>query len=113
MIHELTGGLIQMNAHWIMSDGACRMILLGIIVVVTFAAVMIVCAKEELWKVCAVMAVFLLAGAALIYAGTRQPKIQEIRACASGPVSLEQVGTRYDIVNVDGKELTLRVRNAR
>ena len=46
----------------------------------------------------------------LVIAGSSRPKVKQIRCCASGPVSLDLVAARYDIVSVDGKELVLRER---
>ena len=54
------------------------------------------------------VAALLFAGVA--YWGTRLPRQKVIHACVDGPVSLELIASRYDILKVDGKELTLRVR---
>ena len=107
---EMTGGLIQMNTHMVMTKGATTLIAIGVIMACFFA--IIAC---KLWVASKIKASLVFMGVAaigilLIYAGTKQPRVKEIKSCVYGPVSLEQVAVVYDIVNVDGKELTLRER---
>lgn len=109
-MNELAGGLIQMNAHMVTKPGADAVMLIGgVLMVLCF--VLAICAIVQPNKravvVFAVMAVF---GAALYFGGRAVPKVKEIHACVSGPVSLEQVATVYNIVKIDGKELILRER---
>lgn len=106
----IAGGLIQMNAHMIMTGLATAMVCIGVIVVAITLTIMICFWFEMARGKQALTIAFVLVGVILICLGVRQPRVKEIRACASGPVSLEQVAARYDIVAVDGKELTLRER---
>ena len=52
------------------------------------------------------------ASAGLVVYGSKMPRQQIVKACANGPISLELISSRYDILDVDGKELTLRVRGS-
>lgn len=106
---ELTGGMIQMNAKLVMSGCAKNMAVIGALFGTSMLIVAVVWWFEEKRRWWAwLMAALLLAG--LAYWGTRLPREKIIHACACGPVSLEQVAVRYDIIEVDGKELVLRVR---
>lgn len=106
----IAGGLIQMNAHMIMTGPATAMVGIGAIAVAITLTVMICFWFEMSRGKQALTIALVLVGVALIVLGVRQPRLKEIRACAAGPVSLEQVAAVYDIVAVDGKELTLRER---
>lgn len=105
----VAGELIQMNAKMVMSDNAVFMVLIGVLcgALMLIAAVVCWCDAKKRWWAWLVAAL-LLAG--LAYWGTRLPREKIIHACVNGPISLETVAARYDIVKVDGKELTLRVR---
>ena len=109
MMGEMSGGLIEMNARMVMTDKAVTLLAVGIMLAVIFliAGFMGWLEGKKCWWVCFVGVV---AFAAMAMAGYRMPRVKEIRACVSGPLSLEVVATRYDIVNVDGKELVLRER---
>ena len=105
----VAGGLIQMNAKMTMSDTAEAMVVMGVL----FGALALIVAfvswfdgKKRWWAW--LVAALLLAG--LAYWGNRLPREKIIHACVNGPVSLETVSAVYDILKVDGKELTLRVR---
>ena len=105
---SVVGGLIQMNAKVVMSDTAQFMVVCGAV----FGALMLLAVawafdEKRRWWVWLVAAL-LFAGVA--YWGTRLPRQKVIHACVDGPVSLELIASRYDILKVDGKELTLRVR---
>lgn len=105
---ELTGGLIQMNAHMVMTAWATVATVIGIITVF-IAGVILVCIWPGVtWNVRVPVAVAVLVGVVLVIVGTYEPRVKEIRACASGQVSLEQIATRYKIMSVDGKEIVLR-----
>lgn len=105
----VAGGLIQMNAKMTMSSTAEAMVVMGVLFVALTLIVAFVAwfdAKKRWWAW--LLAALLFAG--LAYWGNRLPREKIIHACAVGPVSLETVAARYDIVKVDGKELILRVR---
>ena len=110
-MNDIPGGLIQMNAHMVTKSGASAVMMIGGMVTLLFF-VLTICAiagppnKEGVIA----FAVMTALGVGLFFAGRAIPKVKEIHACASGPVSMEQVATRYIIVKVDGKELILRER---
>ncbi|MBP5710013.1 MAG: hypothetical protein J6W84_03445 [Bacteroidales bacterium] len=106
----LTGELIQMNAHMEMSAGASVLVVIGAIMVVGFSISAIVYYGDCGWKFSVVLFILAAVGISLMVVGFNKPKEQIIHACANGPISLEQVAVKYDIISVDGKELTLRVR---
>lgn len=107
---ELQGGLIQMNAHMVRVDAFDPVLAIGIVGSVLFAILLTVamCEKSKtgIWG-CALLTI---AFAVLIVVALRLPMKKEIHACANGPVSLEQITTVYDIIEVDGKELIMRER---
>ena len=110
----MMGELIQMNAHMERSADARGLMAGGLIIAVLFI-ILAVCAamsRREDHKVRYVLAFLGMAvvGTVMLIAGANQPREKIVRACANGPVSLEQVAAVYDIVDVDGKMLTLRVR---
>lgn len=107
---ELTGGLIQMNCHMRATGAAVGMITIGFAVAVLFMLCGFTSWGQGKKIGAAVLFAVALAGAAVAVAGVYMPREKIVRACACGPVSLEQVAVRYDIIEVDGKELTLRVR---
>ena len=105
----VVGGLIQMNAHMVVTNTALGLIIVGVSLATGLAISAFMWwleAKKRWWM----LAIFAVVFAALAVAGCRRPRVKEIHACADGPISLETVSAVYDIVNVDGKELTLRVR---
>lgn len=107
---ELTGGLIQMNAHMVRVKGFEPMLAIGVAGVLIFGFMLAFAISEKskigIWG-CGMLTV---AFVVVIVLALRLPMKKEIHACASGPVSLEQIATVYDIVEVDGKELVLRER---
>lgn len=116
---ELTGGLIQMNAKMVVTQYANTLIIYGMIAAMVGVVLTIIAAfervtdkkasKRKLRRVLFCV-VFMLAGIIVLIVGMKQPRVKEIHACASGPLSLETVETKYDIVSIDGKELVLRER---
>lgn len=107
---ELTGGLIQMNSHMITTKGAEALMIIGSIAMFFAAIAVVGYMMEEKWKIVFASATILLIGFAILLYGINMPKVKEIRACADGQVSIEQIGVRYDIVKIDGKELVLHER---
>ena len=107
---ELTGGLIQMNAKMVVTWEAKTSMVVGLLGAIAFVVWMVwaIRAKKKAWAI--LFAVLALAEAMLFAHGVSTPRVKEIHACVSGPISLELISSRYDIVNIDGKELTLRVR---
>lgn len=114
MSTEITGGLIQMNAHMERTAEAHGLILAGVIVATLFAFLTICAAmsrdKEHKRRYVLAFLGFALLGVALFIGGANQPREKIIKCCASGPVSLESVAARYDIREVDGKLLVLAER---
>lgn len=106
----MPGGLIEMNAHMVRLNSFEPMLAIGIVGVMVFGALLALAifekSKAGIWG-CSMLAI---AFAVMIVTALRLPMKKEIHACVNGPVSLEQIATVYDIVEVDGKELTLRER---
>ena len=111
---ELTGTLIEMNAHMVVTDDAIRAMVFGGAVVALFSMLMFVMLLDRKVANKAIRAgvyAFMMAiGIAILIAGNNSPRVKEIRACVNGPVSLERVNAVYDIVSIDGKEIVLRER---
>ena len=107
---ELTGGLIEMNAHMVRVKAFEPMLAIGIVGVMIFGAFLALAISEKSKVGILICGMLTVMFALLIVKAVRMPMKKEIRACVSGPISLEQVAAVYDIVEVDGKELTLRER---
>ena len=111
---KVAGELIEMNAHMIETPRSEALYTVGVFfALVGVALFVIVFFANELrkeWKLYVLFSAIAIAGFYMVYAAGRLPKIQEIHACANGPISLEQVAAVYDIVKVDGKELILRTK---
>lgn len=106
----MASGLIQMNVHMEVTGWAAGLIALGIAAAAACAIAVICMLMEKERRLALLFAVIGLLGAALIVVGTRMPRDRIITACASGPVSIEQVAAVYDVIEVDGKMMRLRER---
>ena len=107
---ELTGGLIQMNSHMVVTSLAGILIGIGVGICVLFLICGIASAMCEERKLSIFMFAIAIVGIIVTIVGVNMPRVKEIHACADGQVSIEQIGVRYDIVKIDGKELVLRER---
>lgn len=107
---ELTGRLIEMNAKMVVTEDAIECVVLGMIAFVVMVIWTVWMARAKKKVLAYLFAVIALGCAAYAAYGVSLPMAKEIHACADGPISLETLAVRYDIVKVDGKELTLRVR---
>lgn len=103
---EPTGGLIHMTAHLVRTDAALGLIRAGVVIaaVCLFLALCAALSRlsEHRWRWVAAFAALALVGAGMTVSGARKPMQKQIYCCASGPISLEQVAARYDIIEVDG-----------
>ena len=113
MIGETTNqsGLIQMTAHMLTTAEASRWIIAGALIAAlgAFLALCVVTGrKEHKVKYLIIFAAVAVAGIIMLAHGMKLPRVKELKCCASGPVSLEEIAARYDIIEVDGKLLTLR-----
>ena len=106
-------GLIQMTAHMLTTPAASRWIIAGALIA-ALGAFLVLCVatgrQDHRLRYLVIFALVAVAGIVMLVHGTQMPRVREIKACASGPVSLEEIAARYDIVDVDGKLLTLRER---
>lgn len=111
---EVTGSLIEMNVHNVLSHTAstlCDISAIGIIVstLIIFSLLLIDGVKSRTERIAATAIVLIIAFALLISAN-RMTKVKEINYCANGPVRIEQIAATYDIVKIDGKQITVRER---
>lgn len=111
---EPTGGLIHMTAHLFRTAEALGMMSAGIIIA-CLCALLTLCAalsrkSEHKWRYVAVFAALALLGGAMTISGARKPMQKVIYCCASGPISLEQVAVKYDIIEVDGAFIKIAER---
>ena len=107
---ELTGGLIEMNSRYVTGEMAMGMIWIGFTLAAIFFLIAVMTYIEHGWKKALVMLALAVGFAVVGGVALNKPKLKEIRCCVSGPISLESVAVKYDIVSVDGKELVLRER---
>ena len=107
---ELQNGLIQMNAHMVRQEKFDFVIGLAIVAAIIFVMLAAFAARDKN-KMAAIvfftLAIIWVVGAVI---AINQPKVKEIKACANGPVSIEQIAVVYDVVDIDGKMITLRER---
>ena len=106
-------GLIHMTAHMIRTADAQRLITAGIIIAA--CAFLALCAaiskkSEHKWRYVAGFAAIAILGAIMTASGARQPMKKVIYCCAQGPVNLQTVATRYDIIEVDGAFIKIAER---
>ena len=103
--------LIELNAHMEMTGWALSMVTLGTTIAACACLVGVVWALiEKDWRIAAAFAFVGMLGAAMIVIGVRQPRDRIITACLSGPVSIEDLEAKYDVIEIDGKLLRLRER---
>jgi len=106
---ELTGSLIEMNAKMVMTGTATTMIWVGFMLAAAFVLFTVVAVAHDSW----LALVFFCAALICVIvgvAGAKMGRIKEIRYCANGPISIEQVAATYDIIKIDGKEIVVRER---
>lgn len=111
---EVAGSLIEMNVHNVMSATAltlCDIGVIGLIVsaFVIFSMILIESIKSRKeWFIACIIAIAISLG--LLISGNDMPKVKEINYCANGPVQIEQIAATYDIIQIDGKQITVRER---
>ena len=110
MTMGVTGTLIEMNSHMIVADGAKRDMIIGLLGVIIFAGWMVysIIKKQKLWTI--IFAILILFEGSLFVIGVTTPCVKEIRYCANGPIQIEEVAAKFDIVSIDGKEIIVRER---
>lgn len=99
-----------MNAHMVTTRSAAALMIFGGFLLLVFAIGAIWAFCEGGWRCALPIMVLVIASAVMLIVGAKQPKAKEIKACANGPVSIEQISVVYEVVDVDGKMLTLRER---
>ena len=114
MSPEVSGGLIQMTAHMVLTRDARTTIWLGAATALVFG-LLAVCAavsgkRKHKRRYVLIFAVTAILGAALLIAGARSPMKKVLYCCADGPVDLQMVAAKYDIIAVDGKFVKMAER---
>lgn len=109
---EVAGALIEMNAHMVVTENAVRAMIFGASIIALFALLMLITVldKNNADKAvrAGICAFFVALGIAVLIAGNNMARVKEIRFCANGPVQIEQVAAKYEIVKIDGKMITVR-----
>lgn len=113
-MNETMGGLIQMTAHSVVTSEARAMIVWGCVLAAVCAVLAVAAAlsrkRRHRWRYVAFFAALAVAGAIVAGSGAGQPRQKLLYCCAEGPVSLEAIAAKYDIIEVDGKLLMLAER---
>ena len=99
--------MIEMTAHMVARPEAVGITSVGGFVLAIYAGWATYAILERKWRVLLALTVLAGIGAAMMIGGMTAPRVKEIKACASGAVSLEQIAVQYEIKGVDGKLLTL------
>ena len=107
---ELQNGLIQMNAHMVRQEKFDFVIGLAIVAAIIFVMLAAFAAQDKNKMAAIVFFTLAIIGVVGAVIAINQPKVKEIKACANGPVSIEQIAVVYDVVDIDGKMITLRER---
>ena len=107
---ELTGNLIEMNAKMVVTDTATVMIWVGILAAVGFLILFVYAAINNASYLAAVFFIMMAIGVIVGVRGAKMQRVKEIRYCANGPIAIETVAAKYDIVSINGKEITVRER---
>lgn len=105
--------IIELNAHMIRTDFSKFLIELGAFAI--FLAFVWVVWKwlENTISLKAGLiffAVFSIVMGAMIAWGVSIPRVKQIQFCVNGPITIERIESVYDIVEIDGKLLTVRER---
>lgn len=111
---EVSGGLIQMTAHQVLTGDARTLIWFGAAMAVMFAFLAICAAvsgkrKHKRRYVLGFLALAVV-GVALAIGGARLPMKKVLYCCADGPVDLQMVAAKYEILDVDGKFVKMAER---
>lgn len=111
---EFTGTLIEMNAKYATKGYANLIIIVGAITIMSgflFLISELIYGEGKTRVIRSSISGFvILIGISLVIFAFKIPKDHIIKCCANGPVSIERISTLYDIIDVDGKEITLRER---
>lgn len=109
---ELSGSLIQMNAHAHLPDYAQTLVMLGILLGLVFIILLILelIFREKWTRTASLLLVLILLCTTAFYIGYTRPREKIIMACVNGPISIERISGVYDILEIDGKMLKLRER---
>ena len=107
---ELQNGLIQMNAHMVRQYKFDFVIGLAIVAAIVFVMLAAFATQDKNKMAAIVFFTLAIIGVVVAVIASNQPKVKEIKACANGPVSIEQIAVVYDVVDIDGKMITLRER---
>ena len=114
MTMEFTGNLIEMNAKYTAKGYANSIIFVGAIMIMfglLFLISELIYGKGKTRVIRSfISGSVMLIGISLVIFAFKIPKDHIIKCCANGPISIEQLSTLYDIIDVDGKEITLRER---
>ena len=105
---EITSGLIHMNAHMVRTSASSGMMIFEFFAALVLFFVAALSYSECGWKFSGMLALLGIACVVLFIVGLNTPRVKEIRMCANGPISLEAIAARYEIVSVDGAEITVR-----
>lgn len=106
----MQSGLIQMTAHMIRRPEAYHMIVAGISIAALSLFLMLcatISSQEHKRRYLLGFLAAAIIGATIAIIGANQPRVKELHCCASGAISLEEVATRYDIKEIDGKLIIL------
>ena len=107
---ELQNGLIQMNAHMVRQEKFDFVIGLAIVAAIIFVMLAAFAVQDKNKMAAIVFFTLAIIGVVGAVIAINQPRVKEIKACANGPVSIEQIAVVYDVVDIDGKMITLRER---
>lgn len=112
---ELTGSLIEMNAHMYVTSTANAFIVLGAFMAAFCGLLCIITLTDKkkdknFLRDLVITLIMIIIGVVAVIHGTNLPREKHIFVCANGPISIEQISAVYDVVKIDGKMLELKER---
>ena len=110
---EVAGSLIEMNVHNVTSATASALIdisTIAVIVSILVAAMVIISSIKDKREALIATTIMVVIALVILKVGSNMPKVKEINYCANGPVQIEQIAATYNIVKIDGKQITVRER---
>lgn len=108
---ELQGALIEMNVCKVLPKSAqIIMVCSVVLIVICLAGLLANLTTVKSRKNTMIFAVLTIFSITTFFIGFCTPYVRQIEYCAVGPVSIEEVNERFDIVEIDGKKIVVQER---
>lgn len=110
---EVQGALIEMNVAKVLSPDAQTLMSLSIVFFAMFVTAFVVnIAVNKNVRIAAALSILIALSVTGFCIGINTPRVRQIEYCAVGPVSIEEISERFDIVEINGKKIVVRERRS-